>query len=406
MKRNLFSVLAAVLMTAFASCEKEEYFTINQISDQDQNVEISKVFYSYSPISTKSTKSGQDGEKTGEVNNGDSLFFEVPGNVMFYTKPADTTCNWTIGSISHVGKDQIMHNFSIIGQYDASVVGENTNLRNFVVVIGTEEGGNDQDSTYTIPYNIILNKKEDVGNSWRLTFHVRNQYPGNSISSYGHVGSGYVNYPGWSNPAFNNISFYSTDNQEVLVYTMNVAKNYVGKIKFCLTMGNNYFSPNLNGLGGQFFNTDTPGDEVWQFNINGANGTITSWNGANISTETGQTGNPGKINDGFIGFTINNSAGGDESLTIFVKSTANELRFFSSDTSSSGIPSETTMSTSILYETTGYTGWKSTNIPRSSINKYLWFHFGINASGNYTRSIECDNSNLFVQAQSAFLLMN
>lgn len=406
MKKSVFfATVLAIVGIVFASCQKEEIYKTptNFGGSNDPFVpnKTSKVFYSYS--SGLKNSQGQ----TGEVLDGDTLRFAVPGFVYFYTKPADMTCNWVFGHISHVGKDQISHEFSTTGTYSSNVVGDNTSARNFVVLIGDDNiTPPDTSGGYTIPYNIILKKKESTTNNWKLTFHVRNQNVGAHISTYGHVGAGYLSAPGWTNPAFNNISFYSNEDQGVLVYVMNVAKNYVGAIKFNLTAGTNYFEANQDNLGGKFFNSNNPGDNVWQFNINGYNGVITSWDGSVISEETGQTGSPGKNGDDLVRFSVNNLSGGDEGLTIFVKSDANELRFYSDNTSSEGVPVGATMSVATLYDVNGYVGWKSTTIPRVAINPYLWFHFGKTVNGNYIRTSDCDNSLYFIQSQQAFRLMS
>lgn len=398
MKRNLFPMFLAVLLTAFASCEKEEYFLIDPSEEEGQ---ISKVFYTYSPTSTKSTKSGQE-EKSGEVIDGDSLKFEIPGTIVFYTMPEDTTCSWDMGGNAYVQKDQIIHGFNNYGDYDCSVVGVSTDLRNFVVVIKEDEGDDDNPSD-TTSYNIALVSKTDQGNYWQLIFNVKNQFPGYDISGYGHVGNGYTG-ASWT-PQYSNITNHQTLTN-VLVFSMNVPKTYSGKVKFCLTFGSNWFNPNLDSLGGIFWNTSTasdPNEQVWQFNIIGSSGVMTSWDGVTISP-AGENTMPGKINDGLIGFTINNQVGGDESLTIYVKSpNSNELRYASDSLSHSTIPQQLT--TLQLEGVVGYDSWKKCTIPRDQIKKYFWFHFGENVSDVYTRSTDCDESNLFIESQLAFRIM-
>lgn len=403
MRREVVFLFLAVIGLMFSSCEKEDYFIVNPISEEEET-QISKVFYTYSPISTKSTKDGQDGEKTGEVIDGDSLNFETPGTLVFHTMPQDTTCTWNMGGNPYVQKDQILHGFNNYGNYNCSVVGENTNLRNFTVVIKEDEGDDDDDDPIdTTSYNIALISKTDRGNYWELIFNVKNQFPGYDISGYGHVGNGYTG-ASWT-PQNSNITNHPTLTN-VLVFSMSIPKTYNGKVKFCLTFGSNWFNPNLDSLGGVFWNTSTandPNEQIWQFNVIGNSCAMTSWDGVTISP-AGENTMPGKMNDGLIGFTINNQVGGDESLTIYVKSpNSNELRYASDSTSHSTIPVQLTALQ--LEGVVGYDDWKKCTIPRNQIKKYLWFHFGTNTSNIYTRSIACDESDLFVESQLAFRIM-
>lgn len=403
MKTIVIFFKIACLLLIFTSCEKDYNYEFWQQENQQEQEALnpqSSVFYSFR-ASDAQTKSSSTASPIGD----NDVINLVKGNAIFYTFPADTTCVWIINSVVIQRKDQIEKSFSEYGTYNITVIGKNTPALSFVVEVSERGGDNDNNNQTLINYNLELISRTDRGSYWELIFWAKNQYPSHPISSYGHVGIGYMNSSWTINRSM--ISFHEST-RDVLVYEMRIAKDYIGQIKFCLAINNTlWFNPNLNNLGGVFWNQTTPTDKVWQFVFNGSSGNLYSHDGLTLINPSSQTRLviPGKLGGDGIRYTVNNEPGQDKSLRMYIKTDSNVLRYASS--SNFDLSSTTTMKSLNLVPATNYPGWRTATIPREDIFTYLWFHFGTISSGVYTRNSSLDNShsNLFLSSFNAFMLI-